>query len=135
MSWPGYNDPIILCANVAGTGLQTAVLDIGNATLPGYPPVVQFVVTGGATNVQLLGGHQLTGTTTVSVLNAFDVTGGGITAATADHYDLIPGIRFYQVNITANNGSVTVLVGAGPTAPGVTSLVKLVGNTNNNNLN
>jgi hypothetical protein len=132
MSFPGYTDPIILCQNIAGTGLQPAVLDIGGFTLSGYPPVVQFVISGGTTNVILYGGMLLGGTTAPVIVNPQDVTGGGITSATADFYDLIPGIRYYQVNITANNGAVSVYAGPGPLMAGKTGLGNLVLASNTN---
>ena len=54
---------------------------------------------------------QVTQSATPALVDPTDVSGGGFT--TSDFYDLIPGLRFYQINVTANTGTVTVKAGFG----------------------
>jgi len=110
-----YPTPIYL-ANVtaSATGLQTPVLDAKDALTVGLPFVVQFVISATAT-VQLLAGMELN-PATGAIVDPLDVTGGGIQAS--NFYDLIITLPLYQVNITANTGSVKVKVNSGSTSPG-----------------
>jgi len=54
---------------------------------------------------------QVTASSTPTLVDPIDVSGGGFTAS--DFYDLIPGLRFYQINVSANTGTVTVKAGFG----------------------
>jgi hypothetical protein len=123
---PDYPNPIIVCST-SGTGLQPNILDIGAFFTPGYPPVLQIVISNTAT-VVVYGSLGVTGTTGTMV-DPVDVSGGGFSAS--DFYDLIPGIRFYQVNVTANTGTVIVKAGVGPQVPGQIGLPQLLRLTTN----
>lgn len=125
---PDYPGPITLCSVSAGaTGLQTDILDIGAFFTPGYPPVISVYISGAAT-VLIMGSLRISQTNPATLVRAIDVSGGGFT--TSDFYDIIPGIRFYQVNVTANNGTVVVEAGFGPQVPGHTGLPQLLRYTN-----
>lgn len=115
-----YESPVYLCRNVTTTGVQPAVLDIGSFSEPGYPPVVQLVIS--AATVKIEGSQD--------AVNFVDFSGGGFTVS--DCYDLVPGVRFWRINITANAGSVTVMCGAGPTGNGKVGLPNLLIVTNTN---
>jgi len=123
---PDYPPPISICSTT-GTGLQPDILDIGGFILEGYPPVLQIVISNTAT-VAVYGALAVTGTTTPTMVDPVDVSGGGFTSS--DFYDLIPGIRFYQVNVLANTGTVTIKAGVGPMAPGRVGLPQLLRITN-----
>lgn len=124
---PDYPNAITLCST-SGTGLQPDVLDIGAFLTPEYPPVIEVFITATAT-VQILGAVQLSQTNPATLVDAIDVSGGGFT--TSDFYDIIPGIRFYQINVTANTGQVRVKCGVGPQLPGKIGLPQLIRFTNN----
>lgn len=115
-----YNPPVYLCKNVTTTGIQPGVLDIGSFSEPGYPPVIQLIISNATVRVE---GSQ-DGT------NFVDFSGGGFTVS--DCYDLVPGVRFWRINITVNTGSVTVMCGAGPTGNGKVGLPNLIIVTNTN---
>lgn len=123
-----YQPSVILC-RTTGTGVQPAILDIGSMGANGFPPVLQIVISATGT-VQIQGALDITQDTVPQLVDPIDVTGGGVTAS--DFYDLIPGLRFYRVNITANGGTVTVKAGAGRGAEGATVLPNLVMSTNTN---
>lgn len=123
-----YPSPVIVCGPVSGTGLQPNILDIGGFFTPSYPPVIQIVISATAT-VQILGAVQVSRANPPLLVNSVDLSNGGFTAT--DFYDLIPGIRFYQINITANTGTVTVKSGQGPQVPGYVGLPQLVRMTTN----
>ena len=125
---PDYPDPITFCSVSGGaTGLQTDILDIGAFFTPGYPPVISVYISGAAT-VQIIGALRIAKTNPSTLIRGLDVSGGGFT--TSDFYDIVPGIRFYQVNVTANNGVVVVEAGFGPQVPGHTGLPQLLRMTN-----
>jgi hypothetical protein len=125
---PNYPDPITL-ASVSGgaTGLQPDILDIGAFFTPGYPPVISVYISGTAT-VEIIGALRIAHTNPSSLIRGIDLSGGGFTQS--DFYDIIPGIRFYQVNITANNGTVVVEAGFGPQVVGGVGLPQLLRMTN-----
>jgi hypothetical protein len=123
---PDYPSPITVCSTT-GTGLQPDILDIGAFMAPGYPPVLSIYISATAT-VVINGAVQVTGTTTPTLVNPIDLTGGGFTSS--DFYDLIPGIRFYQVNVTANTGTVVVQAGVGPMFVGYSGKPQLLRITN-----
>jgi hypothetical protein len=119
---PVYPSPIVI-VNTTGTGLQPAILDIGAFMNPFYPPVIGISMSAAAT-VVVYGALEVTGTTTPTLVNPINVSGGGFT--TSDFYDLIPGIRFYQVNVTANAGTVVVKCGVGPMTENFSGLPQLL---------
>lgn len=110
---PDYPSPVVVC-NVpgSGTGLQPDILDIENvfANNLSFPPVLQVLISATAT-VVITAALQVTQTNPATLVDPIDVSGGGFTAS--DFYDLIPGLRFYQVNVTANTGTVIVKAGFG----------------------
>jgi hypothetical protein len=119
---PHYPDPIIVCST-SGTGVQPSILDIGAFFTPGYPPVIQILISNTAT-VVVNGALQVSQATTPAMVDPIDVSAGGFTAS--DFYDLVPGIRFYQIDVTANTGTVTVKAGVGPQVPGSIGLPQLL---------
>jgi hypothetical protein len=125
---PDYPAPILLCSSVAGNGLQPNILDIGAFATPGYPPVLQIVISNAAT-VQVFGALQVSQTNPATLIDSVDLSAGGFTAS--DFYDIIPGIRFYQIYINNNTGTVTVKAGVGPQLPGHVGLPQLLRLTNN----
>ena len=108
---PDYPPPVVVCSTT-GTGVQPGILDIENvfANSPGYPPVLQILISNTAT-VVVNAAMQVSQSATPSLVDGIDVSNGGFTAS--DFYDLIPGLRFYQINVTANTGTVTVKAGFG----------------------
>jgi hypothetical protein len=123
---PDYPSPILVCS-VGGTGLQPGILDIGAMFTPGYPPVLQIVISATAT-VVVNGALQVSQTSPATLVDPVDLSAGGFTAS--DFYDLVPGIRFYQIDVTANTGTVTVKAGFGPQIPGGVGLPQLLRLTN-----
>ena len=108
---PNYPDPVVVCSTT-GTGVQPGILDIESvfANSPGYPPVLQILISATAT-VVVNAAMQVSQSSTPTLIDAIDVSAGGFTAS--DFYDLIPGLRFYQIDVTANTGTVTVKAGFG----------------------
>jgi hypothetical protein len=105
---PNYPSPVVICTVTGGaTGLQPGILDIETFrdAVSGYPPVLQVIISGTGT-VVVTGALQVSQTNPATLIDPTDVSAGGFTAS--DFYDLIPGIRFYQINVTANNATVTV---------------------------
>jgi hypothetical protein len=123
---PDYPAAVTFC-NTSGTGLQPDILDIGSFMFPGYPPVIQIIISATAT-VVINGALAVTGTTTPTLVDPQDLSGGGFTSS--DFYDLVPGIRFYQVDVTANTGTVIVKAGVGPMFPGTVGKPQLLRLTN-----
>jgi hypothetical protein len=108
---PGYPDPVVVCST-GGTGVQPGILDIESvfANALGYPPVLQIIISATAT-VVVNAAMQVSQSSTPALVDPIDVSGGGFT--TSDFYDLIPGLRFYQINVIGNTGMVTVKAGFG----------------------
>ena len=106
-SHPDYPNSVQLC-QTSGTGLQTPILDIGESFQSGYPPVIQIVISNTAT-VVVNAAFDVTASATPTLVNPQDVSNGGFTGS--DFYNLIPGLRFYQINVIANTGLVTVKAG------------------------
>lgn len=123
-----YPSPIVICGPVSGTGLQPNILDIGAFITPDLPPVLQIVISATGT-VKVNGALQVSQTNPATLVDPVDVSAGGFTAS--DFYDLIPGIRFYQIDIVANSGLVTVKAGVGPQRPGGSGLPQLLRMTTN----
>ena len=105
MSYPTDYSPVFLHNGTIGTGTGSAV-DISPAVVSGYPPVLICTFTGTATYT-VQGSHD----------NASWVTfSASLTAASAK--DLIPGVRFWRVNVSANSAAFTASVGPVPGANG-----------------
>jgi hypothetical protein len=123
-----FPDPIYL-ANVggSGTGLQPVVIDARDALTPGLPIPFQIVISATAT-VQILAGIELNHTTG-AIVDPQDVSGGGFT--TGNFYDIITTLPLYQVNITANSGTVKVKINDGALAPGQRGKIHIVTQTTN----
>jgi hypothetical protein len=108
---PDYPPPVVICTTT-GTGLQPGILDIQvpQANIPSYPPVLEILISATAT-VVVYAAMQVSSSSTPTLVDPIDVSAGGFTAS--DFYDLIPGLRFYQIDVTANTGTVTVKAGWG----------------------
>jgi hypothetical protein len=119
---PNYPSPIVVCSTT-GTGLQAGILDVGGFLNPGYPPVMQIVISNTAT-VVVYGALQVSTAATPALVDPIDLSGGGFTVS--EFYDLVPGIRFYQIDVTANTGTVTVKAGVGPMTEGFVGLPQLL---------
>src|SRR6185369_3431244 len=100
-----YQPPVYSVNGFTGTGPGN-VIDIGTADLADYPPVMicTFGVSG-AISYTIEGSHD--------GVNFVDLSGGGFSDSVAK--DLIPGIRFWRVNVASNSGTLTAAVGAVPT--------------------
>jgi hypothetical protein len=105
-----YPSAITLCST-SGTGVQPDILDISDFSNPGYPPVIGVWISATAT-VKVWGALSVTTGGSPTLVRKIDVSGGGFTDS--DFYDLIPGIGVYQIEVTANTGSVVVEAGLGP---------------------
>jgi len=108
---PHYPGPIVL-ASTTGTGVQPDILDISSFMNPGYPPVISVYISATAT-VKIWAAVAVTSSSTPSLVNKIDVSAGGYTDS--DFLDMIPGIPFYQIEVTANTGTVVVSASFGPT--------------------
>lgn len=105
MAYPVDFTPVYLHNGAVGTGTGSSV-DISTAVVAGYPPVLICTFTGTATYT-IEGSHD----------NAHWVTfSAALTAASAK--DLIPGVRFWRVNVSANSALFTASVGPIPAANG-----------------
>ena len=105
MSYPVDFTPAYLHNNAVGTGVGSAV-DISPSVVAGMPPVLICTFTGTATYV-IQGSHDN--------VNFVDFS-AALTAASAK--DLVPGVRFWRVNVTANSANFTATVGPIPAANG-----------------
>lgn len=123
---PDYPGPTVIC-NTSGTGLQPDILDITGFRNPGYPPVLAITITATAT-VKVWGAMSLSGTTTGALVRPIDYSGGGFTAS--DSYDLIPGIPFWQIEVTANTGTVVCECGVSPMTEDNVGKAQLIRYTN-----
>src|SRR5450830_1684941 len=108
---PDYANPVVICSTT-GTGLQASILDIEavQANDSGYPTVLQVLISATAT-VVVKAALQVSQTNPATLVDPVDVSAGGFTVS--DFYDLIPGLRFYQVTVSANTGNVVVKAGSG----------------------
>ena len=105
MSFPTDYSPVFLHNNVTGTGTGS-VIDISAAVVTGLPPVLICTFTGTATYT-IQASHDNVN---------FVALSASLTAASAK--DLIPGIRFWRVNVSANSANFTASVGPIPAANG-----------------
>lgn len=119
--------PVLVCSTT-GTGLQPSILDISAFLTSGYPPVLQIVISATA-NVIVNAAFQVSGAAVPALVDPTDISGGGFAAS--NFYDLVPGISYYQINVTANTGTVTVKAGAGPQKEGGFGLPQIVRMTTN----
>ena len=103
--YPTDFTPSYLHNGASGTGVGTAV-DISPAVIAGYPPVLVVTFTNTAT-FKIQASHDN--------VNWVDLS-SALSAACAK--DLVPGIRFWRVNVSANTGLLTASVGAVPAANG-----------------
>lgn len=124
---PNYPSPVVVCSTT-GTGIQAGILDIGAFNSDGYPPVLSIYISATAT-VKVWGAQSVTQSATPALVRKIDYSGGGFTVS--DSYDLIPGIRFWQIEVTANTGEVTVEAGFGPQGEGRMGLPQLLRMSNN----
>jgi hypothetical protein len=109
---PHYPPPIVLC-NTTSTGIQPDILDIGAFMNPGYPPVLSVYISATAT-VKIWGAMSVTSSSSPALVRKIDISTGGFT--NSNYYDMVPGIPFYQVEVTANTGLVVVEGSFGPTS-------------------
>lgn len=122
MATADYPQPITV-ASTTGTGLQPNVLDVSDFITARLPPVVQIVISATAT-VVIKGSGRLSTTDPVTLIHP--ITFGGA-ISTSDFVDLIAGTGiFYQFDVTANTGTVTIYALPGASAPGCYSLPQLV---------
>lgn len=101
-----YPTPIYSQQNASGvsTGLS---IDIGDANIVGFPPVLICVISATAT-VLVEGSHDN--------VNWVDFSAGGFTSSFAK--DLVIGVRFWRTRTTANTGTVTSSTGTVPKVGG-----------------
>jgi hypothetical protein len=124
---PDYPPAIVVCSTT-GTGVQSSILDIGAFNSEGFPPVLAIYISATAT-VKVWGAMSVTASSTPALVRKIDYSAGGFT--TSDAYDLVPGIRFWQIEVTANTGEVTVEAGFGPQGNGRMGLPQLLRMSNN----
>lgn len=105
MGFPGDFTPTYLHNGAVGTGVGSAI-DISAAVVSGYPPVLICTFTGTA-QYTIEGSHDNT---------AWHAFSASLTAASAK--DLIPGVRYWRVNVAANSALFTAAVGPVPAANG-----------------
>ena len=105
MSYPTDFSPVYSHNGAAGTGAGASI-DISTAVVAGYPPVMIVTFTGTAT-FTIQGSHDNS--------NWVDFS-SALTAAAAK--DLVPGVRFWRTNISANSAAFTSSVGPVPAANG-----------------
>lgn len=105
MAFPTDYTPVYSHNAATGTGAGSAI-DISVAKIAGYPPVMIVTFTGTAT-FTIQGSHDGT--------NWVDFTSAQ-TAAVAK--DLVPGVRFWRTNVSANSATFTSAVGPIPSSEG-----------------
>jgi hypothetical protein len=123
--------PPTMIAQTTGTGVQPNIIDATPFITPGYPPVVEIYISATAT-VVIYGGLALSAANPPTILWQVDVSNGGVTSSVFK--DLIVGIPFYAFNITANTGTVAILCGQTPSAPGQVATPSVVRMTTNSTL-
>jgi hypothetical protein len=105
MSYPTDFIPVYSHNGATGTGAGASI-DISCAVVSGYPPVLIVTFTGTATYV-IQGSHDNSNWVNFST---------SLTSAVAK--DLVPGVRFWRTNISANSALFTASVGPVPAANG-----------------
>lgn len=120
MSTPNYSNPTYLCQAAAATGLQPNILDI-SAFISTRLPVPLQIYIDGVGEVAIWASEAIdTSNSTPTLLYKIEVqpATGRVTSST--FIDLIQGIRFVQIEVTALNpgSTVTALVGDVPLSDG-----------------
>jgi hypothetical protein len=105
VAYPTDYDPVYSHQGATGTGAGASI-DISPAVVAGYPPVMIVTFTGTATYT-IQGSHDNANWVNFSA---------ALTAASAK--DLVPGVRFWRTNISANSAAFTSGVGPIPSANG-----------------
>lgn len=105
MGYPTDYTPVYSHNGASGTSAGEAI-DISPAVVAGYPPVMIVTFTGTATYT-IQGSHDNSNWVNFSA---------ALTAAAAK--DLVPGVRFWRTNVTANSALFTSAVGPVPAANG-----------------
>ena len=105
MGYPTDFTPVYSHQGASGTGAGAAI-DISPAVVAGMPPVMIVTFTGTATYT-IQGSHDNANWVNFSA---------SLTAAAAK--DLVPGVRFWRTNISANSAAFTSAVGPVPGANG-----------------
>ena len=105
MGFPTDYTPVYSHNGATGTSAGSAI-DISGTGVAGYPPVMIVTFTGTATYT-IQGSHDGT--------NWVDFS-ASLTAAAAK--DLVPGVRFWRTNVSANSATFTSAVGPIPGADG-----------------
>lgn len=105
MGYPNDYNPVYSHNGASGTGAGAAI-DISPAVVTGYPPVMIVTFTGTATYT-IQGSHNNS--------DWIDFT-SALTAASAKN--LVPGVRFWRTNVSANSALFTSAVGPVPAANG-----------------
>ncbi len=123
-----YPAPTIIAATT-GTGLQPNIIDTTPFRTPGYPPVVEIYISATAT-VYVWGALSLSTTNPATLQFPVNIAPGGAVTA-SDFYDLVVGIPFWQFEVAANTGTVTILCGPSPSEPDTVATPSLVRMTTN----
>lgn len=105
MSLPAGLNPVYSHNAATGTGAGASI-DISPAVIAGFPPVMIVTFTGTATYT-IQGSHDNVAWVDFSA---------ALTAAAAK--DLVPGVRFWRTNVSANSAAFTSAVGPIPAANG-----------------
>lgn len=105
MGFPTDYTPVYSHQGASGTGAGASI-DISPSVVAGFPPVMICTFTGTAT-YKIQGSHDN--------VEWVDFT-SALTAPAAK--DLVPGVRFWRANVTANSGLFTSAVGPVPGANG-----------------
>ena len=105
MGFPTDYTPVYSHQGASGTGAGASI-DISPAVVSGFPPVMIVTFTGTAAYT-IQGSHDGT--------NWHNFT-ASLSAPVAK--DLVPGIRFWRTNVTANSATFTSAVGPVPGANG-----------------
>ena len=116
---PNYPDPVVVCSTT-GTGVQPGILDIEvpAANSPGFPPVLQVLISNTAT-VLVKAALQVTASATPALVDPIDVSGGGFTVTLPQYpYD---GMTFHFSEVK-NSANALVIDGNGKTINGAATL-------------
>ena len=127
MAHADYPDPILICSTT-GTGVQPNILDASAFSVPRLPCVISIHISNTAT-VKVWASVRVSGTDPATLTRKIDISGGGFTLS--DFYDLPQnGPRYFQIEVTANTGTVTVEACPGLVNGNVIGLPNLLRMTN-----